>query len=194
MFWELSYVSESLFLNPSALHAPVQQNRCWPWFTLLQAPALGSAARIGFYISTESIFKPFLTFILRTFLSSTCSLSLSRPYLDLDGVNHPIWPARFRKPTRPRLCLPSHSTLASFHVLGSKPSLTAADHTHWAWCLTMKKRCKTGRNELRQSLKKAHSRPAFAFWLQYNQNENQNALAFWLAFWLQNVDTASQRR
>ena len=150
--------------------------------------------RTGFYISTESIFKPFLTFILRTFLSSTCSLSLSRPYLDLDGVNHPIWPARFRKPTRPRLCLPSHSTLASFHVLGSKPSLTAADHTHWAWCLTMKKRCKTGRNELRQSLKKAHSRPAFAFWLQYNQNENQNALAFWLAFWLQNVDTASQRR
>ena len=47
-------------------------------------------------------FKPFFTLFSKffpSFLHSTCSLSVSRQYLALDGVYHPIWPAFPSKPT-----------------------------------------------------------------------------------------------
>ena len=68
-------------------------------------------------------FKPFFTLFSKffpSFLHSTCSLSVSRQYLALDGVYHPIWPA-----------FPSKPTLWSTLTTHSRPSQRRGSNPLW---------------------------------------------------------------
>ena len=81
---------------------PMLTNTCG-WYKPGQVPALGPT-RVWYAPTTSPLnnFKPFFTLFSKffpSFLHSTCSLSVSRQYLALDEVYHPIRPAFPSKPT-----------------------------------------------------------------------------------------------
>lgn len=85
-------------MQPATVHAPSRAV-----FRLLSRSTSGRSTSPAPIRFPPDNFKHFLTLFSKSFSSfprGTCSLSVSRPYLALDGIYRPIWAAFPNNPTR----------------------------------------------------------------------------------------------
>ena len=118
---------------------PLSSKKNWCWLVLTkvhQTIDLADFIRIitGLNRFPFNNFTYFLTLFSKFFSSfphGTCSLSVSRQYLALDGIYHPFWSAFPNKPTL-------------WDRIAKELNLNQRRDSHPLWCLVPKNLCSSG--------------------------------------------------